>query len=96
MPPFQVTESTCSTKSFLDYFMFGDGGLGCRKQEGDAQKCIKGAVPSTQRKNLRCWGICRDGYERGCFPAAGECLEMDAFVVKALTPDGLEVVRNKG
>lgn len=77
MPPFQVTESTCSTKSLLDYFMFSDGGLGVGNGRVMHRNASRGTVPSTQRKNLSCWGICRDGYEGGC-------LEMDTFVVKAL------------
>lgn len=53
-------------------------------------------VLSTVRKHLRCWGICREGYEGGgCYSSVGECVEMDMLVVKALNLDGLKVARSK-
>lgn len=96
MALFQVTESTCNTKSLPARFMFSDGGWGVGDGGLMHRNAARWKVLSTQRKHLRWWGICREGYEGGgCFSSVGECVERDTLVVKALTRDGLEVVRSK-
>lgn len=53
-------------------------------------------VLSALRKRLRCWGVGRERCEEGrYFSGVGECVKMVMLVAKALTVDGLEVVRSK-
>lgn len=95
MSPFQVTENTCNTKSLLDYFMFSDEGMGVGHRVVMLRNATKWKVLSTLRKHLRCRGIHRGRYEEGCFSSLEDSVEMDMLIVKALSLNGLEVVRSK-
>lgn len=48
------------------------------------------------RKHLGCYGICREGYDKGGdFSSVWECVEMDTLLRKALSLSELEVVRSR-
>jgi len=80
----------------LDYFMFSDEALGVGNRGVMHRNAARWKVLSTWRKYVRCWGICREGYEAGgFFSSVGQCVGMDTLVVQALTLGRLEVVRSK-
>lgn len=65
MAPLQVTESTYNTKTLPHFSMFSDGGLGVGDGEVTHRSGARWRVLSTLRKHLMCYGICREGYDKG-------------------------------
>lgn len=96
MAPLQVTGSTCHTKTLPHYFMFSGRGLGVGDREVMNGSGARWRVLSTLRKHLGCYGICREGYDKGGdFSSVWECVEMDTLLRKALSLSELEVVRSR-